>query len=153
MATERFAAWWSQEEDDQLVSLWTRGYEAKEIALQMGRTQKGVNHRIQTLRRNGRKVPRRYCKGSTLRTIERRSCHPFVRFLVKEMTKQRATWSDIALRSGVNEDAMLNWIQRTTPRLDNIQAALGALGYELRISPIQELSTGDLTEEPLKNAA
>lgn len=57
--------------------------------------------------------------------------HPLVRRLVEEMNYQQLGVLDLAERSGIHKDSLKEWRGRAMPRLDLIDAAFGALGYEL----------------------
>jgi hypothetical protein len=60
-------------------------------------------------------------------------CHPLVRVFVAEMNDQRATFAQLAGRTGVGIDTMRFWPTRHMPRLDTFEAALNTLGLELVI--------------------
>ena len=61
------------------------------------------------------------------------NCHPLVRFIVEEMQRQRVGYYDLADRSGVDRNTVRAWRTRNTPSVANVEAVLGALGYELRV--------------------
>lgn len=63
-------------------------------------------------------------------------CHPLVRQLFEIANEQRATMKEIAGRAGMVPYATLsNWRYGNCPQLQNFEAALNALGYELHIRP------------------
>lgn len=57
--------------------------------------------------------------------------HPLVRRLVEEMNERKMGVLDLAKISGIHKDSLKEWRNRALPRLDLIDAAFGALGYEL----------------------
>lgn len=46
---------------------------------------------------------------------------------------EQATLTEIAGRSGLSEHTLSDWRRRWAPKVDSFEAALNALGYELRI--------------------
>lgn len=69
-----------------------------------------------------------------------KSCHPFVKFLSKEMARQRATLTDVAERSGVSLKTIGQWrCGGRTPKLRDIEAVVNVLGYQLKLVPMKEL--------------
>ena len=57
--------------------------------------------------------------------------NPLVRKLFDEMNAQQIGILDMAERSGVNKNTLKDWRTRTVPTVDNLQACLSVLGYEL----------------------
>lgn len=67
------------------------------------------------------------------------SSHPFVKFLSREMARQRATLTDVAERSGVCIKTIGQWRSGgRTPKLRDIEAVVNVLGYEVKLVPIKE---------------
>jgi transcriptional regulator with XRE-family HTH domain len=67
------------------------------------------------------------------------NCHPFVKFLSKEMARQRATLTDVADRSGVCIKTIGQWRSGgRTPKLRDIEAVVNVLGFELKLVPMKE---------------
>ncbi|MDQ2084542.1 hypothetical protein RA307_30540 [Xanthobacteraceae bacterium Astr-EGSB] len=61
--------------------------------------------------------------------------HPIVRGLFEAMNRRLAKQFEVSCASGVHANVMNNWRGRHLPRLDLIDAALGALDFELAIVP------------------
>jgi hypothetical protein len=60
--------------------------------------------------------------------------HRFVKFLRDELVRQQCSPEQLQSRSGVAPTALRGWIRDgTEPKLGSIEAALGALGYKLKI--------------------
>ena len=68
--------------------------------------------------------------------------HPFVRALYREMLAQHAGVMEVSRRSGVCKDTLSRWRYSNTPDLENIQAALNAVGLELRVVRQREQEAG-----------
>lgn len=67
------------------------------------------------------------------------SAHPFVKFISKEMARQRATLTDVADRSGVCIKTIGQWrAGGRTPKLRDIEAVVNVLGYSIRLAARQE---------------
>ncbi len=66
--------------------------------------------------------------------------HPIVRFLFAEMRRQGVTYYALAERSGLSRETITAWRTRNRPDLESIEAALGALGYDVgplfRVAPL-----------------
>ncbi len=71
--------------------------------------------------------------------------HPFVRFVLEEMNRQRCGALDLEQRSGIARRNLDQWRTAHSPTLITIEAALGALGFELAIQPRRDA----IDEEPL----
>jgi hypothetical protein len=63
---------------------------------------------------------------------------PIIRFLFEEMYRQRVCQMDLSERVGLHRDTLRKWRTQHSPRLPEIQAALNALGYELKILPVKD---------------
>lgn len=59
--------------------------------------------------------------------------HPLVQRFVELMNYEQITPLDVADRSGVNAHTIRNWRHRAIPQVDNFDACLNVLGYELAI--------------------
>lgn len=67
------------------------------------------------------------------------SSHPFVKFMSKEMARQRATLTDVAERSGVCIKTIGQWrCGGRTPKLRDIEAVMNVLGFDLKLVPQKE---------------
>ena len=66
---------------------------------------------------------------------------PFLRFLFAEMDAQGITDKELAKRTGVCDATIRGWRTRTTPRLMDMEAALNAIGFELKISVLAKKDT------------
>lgn len=61
--------------------------------------------------------------------------NPIVQFLFKEMHKQRCCQMDLSERVGLHRDTLRKWRTVHCPRINDIEAALNYLGYELTVRP------------------
>lgn len=59
--------------------------------------------------------------------------HPLVRRLIECANEQKTTLSEMAERAGQSPKTISDWRYRSTPSLANFEAALNAIGYELKI--------------------
>jgi transcriptional regulator with XRE-family HTH domain len=59
--------------------------------------------------------------------------HPLVRQLFELMNEKQVMITDVAEAAGVGRRAISEWRYRSSPSLASFEAALGALGYELKI--------------------
>jgi hypothetical protein len=59
--------------------------------------------------------------------------HPLVRRLIRIANARQVTLTEIALESGVSPKTISDWRYRSAPSLTNFEAALNALGYEIKI--------------------
>jgi len=59
--------------------------------------------------------------------------HPLVRRLIRIANAKQVTLTEIALESGVAPKTISDWRYRSAPSLTNFEAALNALGYEIKI--------------------
>lgn len=60
-------------------------------------------------------------------------CHPLIRRMFEIMNSEQVMISEVAPRAGVCRHTFNIWRKRQSPRLFDFEAALNALGYELRI--------------------
>jgi hypothetical protein len=61
-----------------------------------------------------------------------------VRRLIDLMNHEQMGVLDLSERSGINKNTMKEWRTRTVPTLDNFDACLGVLGYQLTITRKKE---------------
>ena len=61
------------------------------------------------------------------------NAHPLVRTFIQCANEQQTVLSEIAVRSGVAAKTLSDWRYRSSPTVVNFEAALNALGLELRI--------------------
>lgn len=66
------------------------------------------------------------------RELECRNGHPAVQFLFNQMFEQRMTQADLAEKTGFAYDTLKHWRLYTMPRVNDLDAALNAMGYELK---------------------
>jgi hypothetical protein len=66
--------------------------------------------------------------------------HPLVRRVFEEMNAQRYDTTALEAAAGVSASCIRSWRTRRTPRVDNLEAALNSLGFELRIHKIGDRS-------------
>lgn len=59
--------------------------------------------------------------------------HPLVRELLTLMNQHQVTKRFIAQRAGIHVDSFQDWRYKCRPRIENLEACLGALGYRLEI--------------------
>jgi hypothetical protein len=63
---------------------------------------------------------------------------PAVRFLFEEIDRQQVRMKHLSERTGITATAMAKWRTHHSPNIDNIEAALNALGYTLKIRKIKK---------------
>lgn len=66
------------------------------------------------------------------------NAHPCVRRFIEELNNQKTTFAEVASRTNVGIDTMRFWQSRHVPRVDLLDAALNAIGYELAVRPKRE---------------
>lgn len=66
--------------------------------------------------------------------------HPLVRQLFELMNKEMVVMRDLAPKAGIQPCTISTWRYRSSPTLPLFQAALNALGYDLRIVPLRDVS-------------
>lgn len=66
------------------------------------------------------------------------NAHPLVREMFELMNKHKIMITRIAEASGVGRAAISDWRYRTKPHLESFEAALGVMGYKLKIEPIED---------------
>lgn len=70
--------------------------------------------------------------------------HPLVRRLIEIANEQMTTLSEVGERAGQSPKTISNWRYRSVPRLDNFEACLNAMGYELIV---REMKNRDKSPE------
>ena len=65
--------------------------------------------------------------------LETKNKHQVIRFLSNEMHHQQMTSADLCERAGFAPDTLKWWRHRTMPRINDVEAALNVLGYELTV--------------------
>lgn len=77
--------------------------------------------------------PRRQYQKQLLPPRRGKGIHPLVFFIWDQMNKEEWSQEDLAKKSGVSSSAMRKWRLGTrSPRVIEIDAVLGALGYKLK---------------------
>lgn len=62
--------------------------------------------------------------------------HPFVRLAQETRIKRGLTRDKVSIKSGVSTRTIIDWEKHNRmPSLQNIEAVLGALGYDLVVQP------------------
>ena len=59
--------------------------------------------------------------------------NPFVKFLFAQMYHEGITTLELSKRTGICRDTIKGWRTKSTPRLMDMEAALNAIGFELKI--------------------
>lgn len=111
---------------ERVQQLAQRGLTRKAIACQVGLTEAGVN----SLCRRNRIHTKPY---RILAPAEH--AHPLVRQLMAKIREQLTTYELVEKRAGIGGNVINRWRSASVPRLDNFEAALNVLGYELVIRP------------------
>lgn len=108
-----------------------------------GVPEKVIRHRYGCSSGVPAKIARRYGipvrnPGTQLTVPDR--AHPLVKFVFREMQKQRATFADVATRAGVGVATIGNLknARGANPQLGTIEACLNALGFELTVKVRKE---------------
>lgn len=74
--------------------------------------------------------------------------HPLVRQMFGLMDKESVYGKDVCKRAGLHHNSVSDWrAGRKFPKLDALEAMLGAMGYELRIMRVRS-SPNDQDKEP-----
>lgn len=60
--------------------------------------------------------------------------HPAIRRMFAEMNAQKMALDEMEYRSGVCVDTFKSWRTRHSPKLDNLEACLNALGLEITVT-------------------
>ena len=62
------------------------------------------------------------------------NCHPIVRQFIAILNRERITLTSVAARAGLERHTLAMWRVRRNPNLVTLEAALNAIGYELRVT-------------------
>jgi hypothetical protein len=68
------------------------------------------------------------------RTKAPKHVHPLVELIFKEMAWQELSRPKLARLAGIAENTIQNWRRCATPNLQNVEACLNVLGYELTVT-------------------
>ena len=60
-----------------------------------------------------------------------KSGNKIVQFICKEAFRQQMTMHDLGQRSGLSKDTIRHWRYKSTPNLNDAEAVLNVLGFEL----------------------
>jgi hypothetical protein len=71
-------------------------------------------------------------------------CHPLAKTVFAEMARQRVTYDSLEWTSGVLRSTFKAWRTHNRPGLESIEAALGALGWVVTVSPAEQTIPADL---------
>lgn len=71
--------------------------------------------------------------GSKITIPER--CHPLAKLVFSEMRRTCVTYDELEWRSGVLRSTFKAWRTHNRPGLESIEAALGALGWQVTVAP------------------
>ena len=71
------------------------------------------------------------------------AAHPLVRQLFMLMNDQQMGQLDLAERTGINKNTLKDWRVRTVPAVDNLEACLNVLGYQLKITKRKQNRNGE----------
>ncbi|MBU2051496.1 MAG: hypothetical protein KKH61_21305 [Gammaproteobacteria bacterium] len=74
------------------------------------------------------------------RSNPKANTHPLITRLLDEMAEQQCTYDELSKRSGVSKPTLKQWRSRGVPNMINLEAAFGALGYELTVKRIKDVS-------------
>jgi len=73
-----------------------------------------------------------------------RAVHPLVRWMWREMNRQRASQEDVAVRSGIASSTMRKWRQGVnSPKLADIEAVINTLGGKIIVKVDDDIGTSD----------
>lgn len=120
------ARYWTKDEESLLVRLYGLGVPHKEIADLLDRSRLSVDKKLQYMFAAGLQKRGMICSMPE-------NCHPMVKFIIAEMNRQRANYDDIHKKSGVASRTICGWRTQNQPHLDNIEAVINSLGYEIGI--------------------
>lgn len=59
--------------------------------------------------------------------------HPIIKLLYETLEKRGMSYSDLSKKSGINLSTVSNWKYKSNPTLLNLEAALNAVGYDLKV--------------------
>ena len=58
---------------------------------------------------------------------------PLMRQFFDIVEKAGLTWKDMSKLSGLSRETLIRWQRQNSPKVDNLEAALNAIGYGLEI--------------------
>lgn len=58
---------------------------------------------------------------------------PLMRQFFEIVEKAGLTWKDMSKLSGLSRETLIRWQRQNSPKVDNLEAALNAIGYRLEI--------------------
>ena len=58
---------------------------------------------------------------------------PLMRQFFDIVEKAGLTWKDMSKLSGLSRETLIRWQRQNSPKVDNLEAALNAIGYRLEI--------------------
>jgi len=128
--------WWTNEDLANLREMWNSPrWFGKQIAERYG-------VKVESLRSiKARKKLGLGCRpplmGRRFQLDIPKHCHPFVRFIFRRMNSDNVTFRQLGKRSGVDASTIHQW-DNMNPRIHNIEAVLNALGYCLKIVPLED---------------
>ena len=64
--------------------------------------------------------------------------HPLVKSLYDIVIQQQLSLTELARRSGVSVNVLINWRTKSNPNVASLEAALNTVGYRLAVLPMQE---------------
>lgn len=59
--------------------------------------------------------------------------HPLVRKLIEEMNRQQCTYKTMTKRTGLHQDTIRRWRDKSTPRVGDLEACFTVLGKRLTV--------------------
>lgn len=90
-----------------------------------------------------KKKPLRKAKRGQRTAPTKAGVHRFVKLIFSEMNREHWTREGLAKRSGVSHDTFAKWRNGSrTPNLFHIEAVLMALGFRLKIVPLDDDEEG-----------
>ncbi len=65
---------------------------------------------------------------------------PLIRQLIGLINRNKLNATEIASKAGLTENAIHVWARKSSPRIQNLEAALNVMGYKLAIKKIDDHS-------------
>ena len=112
--------------EDEIVLLYNQGLTAMAIAGRFGASKNGI---LNLLHKRGVKMRR---SGPMASQLVADGVHPLVRQMFELARGQNMGARTLARKAGVGQ-AVHKWAYRSNPLIQNLEACLNVLGYELRI--------------------
>ena len=69
--------------------------------------------------------------------------NPLVAFIFAELRRQNVSYDELSWRSGVLRSTVKAWRKTNTPHATSLEAALGALGWQLTVAPAADRTLPD----------